>query len=129
MIKSTDKQALKAARRILDAESGKPDTSHVHPCVCGAFGITVADDDNDLVQCTACGAVRSAAGCTLRVVREFEADGAWYADVGAGFENRVKSAKTKPDKDKSDTDKTLAKVDVDGKPKPKDKAVSAGVVE
>jgi len=46
MIKGTQ-NAVRAVRRILDAESGKPDQRHPYACECGAYAVTFADGEKE----------------------------------------------------------------------------------
>lgn len=115
------REAIKAARKHIDAPSGKPDTRHPYPCECGAYGIATFDDDADLVQCSACGAIRHAGGATLRVYRDHESDVAdvWECECSEDVAEKIKAAKAKP-KGKRDKDENeLAAVDVDDKGKDK----------
>jgi hypothetical protein len=112
MIKSRNKHDMQDARSVLDAESGKPDTYHPYPCVCGEHAITIYDDDTDMVACVSCGLVRHGGGTTLRVVREYASGSDWFCDVGSAFEAKVNAAKAKPEKDRTKDEKKLAKLDV-----------------
>ncbi len=71
MIITGPKDAVLAARALNDAASRLP--NQTRPCPkCGKTGITIADDDHDLVTCTGCGRTGQAweYGATLRVYRD-----------------------------------------------------------
>lgn len=114
------KEAVKAVRAIVDAQSGKPDTHAPIPCkVCGATAIAVHDDELDLVRCTGCGAITGPRGSTLRVYRDTTDPntGVTTCEAPVEIEKAIAAAKAKPDKDKTTDEKKLAKVEVVQPPK------------
>jgi len=123
MIRGT-KEAVRKVRKLIDEESNLPDSNHPYPCTCGAFEITIYDDDNDKVQCTKCGKIRHAGGATLRVYREQKSEtlNVWECECPEDLEKEIKLTKNKKTK-KNERETKLALVEIkkiEEKPKEKD---------
>jgi len=108
------KDAILRIRARVDAQSGKPDTHAVRPCVdCGAYGIAIHDDANDLVSCTRCGLVTGPRGSTLRVFRDREQeDGTFECECTQDVEDEITAARVKLDKDRTEDERELAAVEI-----------------